>query len=75
MLLVWGFVLSFAGLIGAGCFEAYKIVSVLPAAFESSPALLRSPMRAWEEEYRPNPPGRRRMTPQQRAQDDEQAQQ
>ena len=75
MLLVWGFVLSFAGLLGAGFFEACKIVSVLPAAFESSPVLLRSPMRAWEEDYRPNPPGQRRMTPQQRAQYDEQAQQ
>lgn len=65
-LLVWGFVLSFAGLMGAGCFEAIKLVSLVPAAFESSPGVLRNPMWASEEEFQPNQFGRGRMTPQQR---------
>ena len=71
MLLVWGFVLSFAGLLGAGCFEAFKIVAVIPAAFESSPALWRNPMGASEDDYQPSRSGRRRMTPQQRAEQQE----
>jgi len=73
MLLVWGFVLSFLGLCGAGCFEAYKIVAVIPAAFESTPAVLRNPMRGSEDYYQPNQPGRRGMTAQQRAQYEERA--
>jgi hypothetical protein len=71
LLLVWGFVASFAGLMGAGCYEAYKIVAVLPAAFESSPAVWRNPIRASEDDYQLNQLGRRRMTRQQRAQYDE----
>ena len=66
-LLVWGFVLSFVGLLGAGCFEAYKIVAVIPAAFESSPAILRNPMNASADYYQPDRSARRRLTPQQRA--------
>ena len=73
MLLVWGFVLSFLGLFGAGCFEAIKIVAVIPAAFESSPAVWRNPMRGSEEDYQPNQPGRRGMTARQRAQYEERA--
>jgi len=41
-------------------------VSLVPAAFESSPALLRNPMWASAEEFQPNQFGRGRMTPQQR---------
>jgi hypothetical protein len=66
-ILVLGFVLSFAGLLAAGCFEACKIVSVVPAAFESSPSVLRNPMMASDDDSLPSRTGRRRMTPQQRA--------
>jgi len=68
LLLVWGFVGAFAGLMGAGCFEAYKIVAVLPAAFESTSTVWRNPMRASDEEYEMNQDRRTRMTPQERAQ-------
>jgi len=74
-LLVWGFVLSFAGLLGAGCFEAFKIVAIIPAAFESSPAVFRNPMRASEDDYQGNQFSRRRMTARQRAQFEERAEQ
>jgi hypothetical protein len=73
MLLVWGFLLSFFGLLGAGLFEAYKIVAVIPAAFDSAPAVLRNPMGGSEEDYQPNPSGRSRMTAQQRRQYEERA--
>jgi hypothetical protein len=73
MLLVWGFVLSFLGLCGAGCFEAFKIVAVIPAAFESSPVVWRNPMRGSENDYQPNQPGWRGMTARQRAQYGERA--
>ncbi|MGD0813664.1 MAG: hypothetical protein ABSA83_08685 [Verrucomicrobiota bacterium] len=72
-LVVWGFLLSFLGLCGAGCYEAFKIVAVLPSAFESSSAVWRNPMGASENEYPANPSGGRRMTAQQRAQDEERA--
>ena len=72
MLLVWGFVLSFAGLMGAGIFEAIKIVALVPAAFESAPAVWRNPMWASEDNYEGYQTGRGRMTGQQRrAQQDE----
>jgi hypothetical protein len=64
ILLVWGFLLSFVGLLAAGCFEAFKIVAVIPAAFDSSPAAFRNPMGASEDDYQPN----RRMTSRERAQ-------
>jgi hypothetical protein len=73
MLLVWGFLLSFFGLCGAGCYEALKIVAVIPAAFESSPAVWRNPMTASEDDYPPNHPGWRGMTAQQRKQYEERA--
>jgi hypothetical protein len=72
-LLIWGFVLSFVGLMGAGFFEACKIFSALPAAFESSPAALRNPMRASDDDARPNLYGRGRMTPGERARERERA--
>jgi len=73
MLLVWGFVLSFFGLFGAACFEAYKIVAVIPAAFESSHAYWRSPMTASDDDSPPNSSGRASMTARQRAQDEARA--
>jgi hypothetical protein len=66
-LLIWGFVLSFAGLMIAGCFEACKIFAALPSAFESAPAALRNPMWASDDDSRPNLYGRGRMTPRERA--------
>jgi hypothetical protein len=75
ILLVWGFVLSFAGLLGAGCFEAYKIVAVIPAAFESSPAVWRNPMGASEDDHQANQSGGRRMTSRERGQYEERAEQ
>jgi len=66
-------VLSLAGLFGAACFEAFKIVAVIPAAFESAPALWRNPMTASDDDYPPNLSGRPRMTARQRAQDDARA--
>jgi hypothetical protein len=73
MLLVWGFLLAFLGLFGAGCYEAFKIVAVIPAAFESSPAVWRNPMMASEDDSPPNPPGRKGMTARERAQYGERA--
>jgi hypothetical protein len=72
MLLVWGFVLSFVALLGAGCFEACKIVTVIPGAFESSPAVWRNPMRASDGDYQANQSEQRRMTSRERAQYEEQ---
>ncbi len=67
-IILWGFLASLAGLLAAGCYEAYKIVSVVPYAFEASPGLMRNPMAASEDDYQPNQPGRPRTTAQQRAQ-------
>jgi hypothetical protein len=67
-LLVWGFLLSFAGLFGAACYEAFKIVAVIPAAFQSSPAVMRYPMTASDDDFPPNQSGRTRLTAEQRAQ-------
>ena len=66
MLVVWGFLLSFLGLCVAGCYEAFKIVAVIPSAFESSSAVWRNPMGASQDEYTPNRPGARGMPAQQR---------
>jgi hypothetical protein len=63
-LIAWGFVLSFVGLMAAACFEAYKIVAVIPAAFNSSPVVWRNPMAPWTEDSPPTQSGRRRMSPQ-----------
>ena len=71
--LVWGFVLSFLGLCGAACFEAIKIVKVIPAAFESSPAVLRNPMMRSEDDLPPNRSGWKGMTAPQRKQYEERA--
>jgi hypothetical protein len=65
--------LSFLGLCGAGCFEAFKILAVIPSAFESSSAVWRNPMTGSEDDYPPNLPGRRGMTARQRAQYEERA--
>ncbi len=74
-LLVWGFLLSFFGLFGAGCYEAFKIVAVLPGTFESAPAVWRNPMPASDDDYQPNQPGKPRMTARERAQYERAAQQ
>jgi hypothetical protein len=68
MIVIWGFVLSFAGLLGAGCFEAYKIVSVIPAAFATSSSSWSNPMNGSYGGYEPDQSGGRRMTPRERAQ-------
>jgi hypothetical protein len=67
ILLVWGFVLSFAAMLVAGGFEAVKLVKLVPGAFESSPGALQNPMRASEDGYQMNGSGQRRMTAQERA--------
>jgi hypothetical protein len=69
-LMGWGFLLSFFTLFGAACFEAYKIVAVIPAAFESSHAYWRAPMTASDDDSPPNAYGRPRTTAKQRAQDE-----
>jgi hypothetical protein len=68
ILLVWGFVLSFAAVLVAGGFEAYKILAVIPAAFGSSSGVWRNPMAASQDDYQPVQPGRRKMTSRNRAQ-------
>jgi hypothetical protein len=70
---VWGFVLSFVGLLGAGCFEAFKLVALVPGAFESSPAAWRNPMGTSEDDYQANQSGGRRMTARERAQYEQRA--
>jgi len=64
---VWGFLLSFAGIFGLGCFEAFKIFAVIPAAFDSSPFVFVNPMNAADPDYQPYQSGQSRMTSQQRA--------
>ncbi|HEY3862084.1 MAG TPA: hypothetical protein VGO59_09370 [Verrucomicrobiae bacterium] len=54
ILIVWGFLLSFIALLGAGCFEAWKVVSVIPAAFQSSTAVMRNPMWASSDDSGPS---------------------
>jgi hypothetical protein len=58
MIVVWGFILSLAGLFSVGCFEAFKIVSVVPGAFVSAPAILHNPMSGARNDHRPNLPRR-----------------
>jgi|GEM_PF-6224871 len=68
LVLVWGFLLSFAALFAVACVEAWKIVSVVPAAFEASPSVgLRNPMDA-HDDTRPVQGANTHMTPEQRAQ-------
>jgi hypothetical protein len=57
-LIVWGFVLSLGGFLVAGCFEACKIVALIPAAFESTPASFHNPVYGSDDDYRPNRSGR-----------------
>jgi hypothetical protein len=66
-LLVWGFVASFLGLFGAACFEAFKIVAVVPAAFQSGPVGFQNPMAASQSDYQPSGSGGTHMTPKDRA--------
>ena len=73
ILMVWGFVLTFTVLMGAGIYEACKIVAVIPAAFESSPANWRNPLRSPDDEYGANQNGRRKLTPRERAQERQRA--
>lgn len=69
VILAWGFLLSFAGLFGAACFEAWKIVAVVPHAFEASPTVaFRNPMDHPDEDSQPVQSMGGHMTPQQRAQ-------
>jgi hypothetical protein len=75
ILIIWGFVLTLVGLMGAGFYEACKIVAVIPAAFESSPSLRQIPMWGGDEDNRPNQTGRGRMTPRERAQERQRAEQ
>jgi hypothetical protein len=67
-LLVWEFLLSFAALFGAGCFEAFKLFGRIPAAFESSPAVWSSPMMASDDDSAPSQSGRTTTTARQREQ-------
>ena len=66
VVLVWGFLLSFAGLFGVACFEALKIVSVVPAAFEGR-AEFRKPMMGADDDAQQDA-AQAHMTPQERAQ-------
>lgn len=70
-LLVSGFVLALAGMLGAGCFEAGKILALIPAAFESTRGVWRSPMFPSGNDEPPDQAGRRGRTAQQRARDEE----
>jgi hypothetical protein len=72
-LLVWGFVLSLAGFVAAGCCEAFKILSIIPSAFASAPALWRNPMTAANDDSPPNQPGRPQTTARERAQNESRA--
>ena len=74
-LIIWGFVLTLVGIMGVGFYEACKIVAVIPAAFESSSAVWRSPLRSSDDDNRPNQTGRGRMTPRERAQERQRAEQ
>jgi hypothetical protein len=65
--MVWGFLLSLAAMFGAACFEAFKIVAVIPAAFESAPSVFRNPMAASDDDSPPMQSGRGRSTARQRA--------
>ncbi|HUD46535.1 MAG TPA: hypothetical protein VMR33_06880 [Candidatus Baltobacteraceae bacterium] len=67
-LLVCGLLLSFVGLFGMACFEAFKVFAVVPAAFDSSPFVWSNPMSASDGDYQANQPGGATMTAHQRAQ-------
>jgi len=54
-IMVWGFLLALGGMLGCGCYEAFKILALVPATFQSSPAIWRNPMTASDNE--PAPPG------------------
>jgi hypothetical protein len=60
---------------GAGIYEACKIVAVIPAAFSSSPANWRNPLRSPDDEDGANQNRRSRMTPRERAQERQRAEQ
>jgi hypothetical protein len=73
MLLVWGFVLSFFGLLGAGCYEAFKVLAVIPSAFAERPAAWRNPMMISDSDDRPQQFGRTQLTARERAQNAQRA--
>ena len=70
---VWGFVLSFAGLLVAGCFEAYKIIRVIPGAFASSSSVMQNPLRATDDDHQAAMSRKGKMTAKERAQYEERA--
>lgn len=72
-LIIWGFVASMAGLLAAGCYEVFKIVSVVPSAFDSAPSLMRNPLAGSDDDDRPSQPGAPRMTARQRAENEARA--
>ena len=74
-LIIWGFVLTLVGIMGVGFYEACKIMAVIPAAFESSPGVWRSPMRYSDDDNRPDQTGRRKLTTRERAQERQRAEQ
>ncbi len=66
LVFLWGFIAVFAALLGSGVYEAYKVVSAIPAAFDASSTQFHNPMSGSDE----NPyAGQRggRMTPRERS--------
>jgi hypothetical protein len=67
ILVAWGLLVSLVGIFGLGCFEAFKVFAVIPAAFDSSPMVWSNPMMPSDGDQPPNQSGQTRMTSQQRA--------
>jgi len=72
-LVVWGFMLSVVGLMGIACVMMFKYVALVPGAFDTSASVWRNPMDRSGDDYPPSASLRRRMTPRERYEFEENA--
>jgi hypothetical protein len=72
-LMVWGFMLSFAGLMVLTCVLVFKYVALVPSAFETSTSSWSNPMDRSGDDYPASASLRRQMTPRERYQSEENA--
>lgn len=72
-LVVWGFMLSFAGLMVLTCVLVFKYVALVPSAFVGSAYSWRNPMDRSGDDNQPSASQLRMMTPRERYQYEENA--
>ena len=70
-LVVWGVMLSLAGLMALACVMVFKYVAMIPGAFEASTTTWSNPMDRSDDDNGPAASGRQRMTPRERYQSEE----